>query len=289
MARTVAVFGHSGFIGRELSRQLAAGGWDVRGASSRECDLRDLSAVRSLTERLPHGAQLVCCAVVNRLVDDSFTTFERNLRIAEHVAAALPGRITGVIYLSSVDVYGRSPALPVTERTAPAPSSYYGVAKLASEWLLRRKSSPACPVTVLRLPGVYGAGDRGQSVIGRLLAQLKRDGAVTVHGDGSSRRDYVEVGDVCAVIRAALERPADRLLNVATGISASIREIVGVLGEAAGVTPRIRHAPADGAAAGDLVFDPAALRRALPDVTFKSVREGAAAYAAAMPPVEVQA
>lgn len=143
------------------------------------CNLLDAAEVERFLCGFADGVRVVFCAVINRLNDNSYHALVRNIQMAHNFAAAATrGKLGGVIFLSSVDVYGRTPELPITERTVTAPANFYGIAKLTSELLLRRPGALNCPLTVLRLPGVYGPGDGGRSVVGRFLTRLRVEGRV---------------------------------------------------------------------------------------------------------------
>lgn len=276
----VGVLG-KGFIGSAITRALFEDNIEVHAVSSRECNLLESAQVEAFLRNLPQGSRIVFCAAISRIVEDSYDAFLRNIQMVQNfVSAAARGHLGGVVYLSSVDVYGRCPTLPITERTLPAPASYYGLSKLACEFLLRRPGALDCPLTILRLPGIYGPGDRGRSVVGRFLNQMEAKGHATIYGDGSVLRDFVEVGDVCQVIRCALAKPFDGVLNVATGTSLPIREVVETLAEVGRPSPTIAYESEDVNAAGDLVFDVGALHAILSPGQLKSLREGAASYAA---------
>lgn len=277
----MVVLGHTGFVGGALLRGLKARGLPVSGASSRECNLLEPGQARAFLFALPEGARVVLCSGILRVVRDSYETMLQNVQMVESFADAARGRpLGGIIFLSTADVYGYAPPVPITEETRTAPENYYGLSKMIGEHLLRVNGGLGCPVTVLRLPGIYGPGDGGRSVVGRLLGDMRRSGSVTVHGNGGIRRDYVHVEDVCAVAFSLLESPHDGMLNVATGVSYSILEIVRLLAQYAGLSPEIRRAPRNPQTAGDLVFDVSALRRRVPRVRLRPLEEGLVGYLA---------
>ena len=93
---------------------------------------------------------------------------------------------------------------------------------------------------------------------------------VEVHGDGQQSRDFTYIDDVVAANLAAASAPAQsssgKTYNIAAGKSASLLDILGILGEVLGVTPAprfvapragdVRRSQADAsAAARDLGFE----------------------------------
>ena len=260
----VAIFGTTGFIGANLAALLTTRGFGVSGFGSADCNLCDPVAVTALTAALAPDTRVVVCATVNRKVDDSYFALTQNLAMAQNLAAALrKGRVGGLIFMSTVDVYGRAPGMPVTEATPLEPKNYYGIGKLASEQIFRRPGALDCPVTILRCPGVYGPGDRQASIVGAFLARIASGKMITLYGDGSVLRDYVEVQDVCNVVAHFVETPKDEVLNVVSGKSLRLREWIDILGCVSGRVPSVERRDTETSSAGDLVFDNAALSRAI--------------------------
>lgn len=280
---SVVVLGSTGFIGGRLCGWLGSAGYRVVGWSSRDCDLTDALTVKQKLSGLAPGTHVIMCATVNRNVEDSYRAMGRNLLMAENLVDGAPrGRLGGLVFLSTVDVYGHQPVCPITEATAPRPMNYYGIGKLASEHLLRRPGAIDCPVTVLRLPGVYGPGDRQRSIVGAFLKRIVEGETITLYGDGGVLRDYVEVDDVCRIVADLLKAPQNRLLNLAKGESLSLRAVIDRLAAAAGREPHLTMLDPAGNAAGDLVFDNANLREAVPGLTFVDLEDGARRYLQAL-------
>jgi nucleoside-diphosphate-sugar epimerase len=274
----VAVLGSRSFIGARLMARLVGAGKPATGYSSDDCDLTDAQAVAGLVASFQPGTRVAFLATVNRQRDNSFEALEKNLHMAENLGqAAARAKLDGVVFFSSADVYGPAPALPITEATPPGPAHHYGVGKLACEHLLRVLLPQDCPLTVLRPPGVYGPGDSGRSVVGGFAARMRAGLPVSLYGSGKVLRDYVHVDDACAVAEAFLEKPLSGTFNLATGISLSIREIAHITAEALGL-PLAAEVVLAVDPGHDLVFNTAALRRALPDVAFRNLFTGVRSY-----------
>lgn len=280
------MLGHTGFIGRAVSESLTRGGYNVIGASSRECDLLDPVATARFLDTLPGAVSVVFSSGILRSADDTHETLVKNMSMVGNFLAGAPrDRLAAVVYLSSTSLYGRNPELPITEKSLPNPANYYDIAKVANESLLTLPGALECPVTVLRLPGTYGQGDWGVSLVARFLDQMRSTGSVKIFGDGETKRDLVAIEDIVAVVEGVVKKPLEGRLNVATGTSLSILEIVETVADAAGLAPRIEYGPADVSTPTSLVYDTRALLEWLPGLRFTSFAEGCAAYitAASMP------
>src|SRR6266508_904768 len=69
---------------------------------------------------------------------------------------------------------------------------------------------------------------------------------MTLFGDGSDLRDFTYVDDICAGLKAALERPGidGEVINLGCGRPVEMREVITALEQAWGRRASIRHAAA---------------------------------------------
>ncbi len=281
---TVVLLGHTGFLGRSIAGFLGEKGIPIRGSSSQTCNLLEISEV----ERLFAGIEefkVIVSAGITRRTDNSFEAMTRNLRMMHNLAEVLASRNPkGLIYLSSVDVYGQTPSLPITEKTPAAPETLYGIGKLASEHLLRQPEKLTCPVTILRLPGVYGPGDQGQSTLGRFYTQMRTRRKVTLYGNPKFRQDFLEVEILCDVVWRLLQHPLHETINVVRGEGMTMSEWVELVARAAGLSPELAwDAPAH--FANDLLFDISYLRALFPDLSFAPLPQQIGRYVQSLEPL----
>jgi UDP-glucose 4-epimerase len=281
MSRLIVV-GKHGYIASSLCRWFDQRRVPYTAMSSSDCDLEQASTVAGHFRELgSEETQVVFTAAINPWLDNSASSYDRNLRIVSNFVAAMGTvNLKHVIYLSTVDVYGKAPRLPVTERSPPHPESWYGRAKYECEQWARRCEDLGAAVTILRLPGIYGPGDNDRSVVGKLVRDIRDNHEVTIHGKGTARRDYVFIDDLCAIITRLLETRPRGTWNVATGVSLSIREIASTIGEAMGTDFRTIHARAKPGRDFDLVFDNSQLLSAVSGLSFPPFRDGVRAYLA---------
>jgi UDP-glucose 4-epimerase len=158
-----------------------------------------------------------------------------------------------VVVASSVAIYGDPVDVPIHEEDAKAPTSPYGVDKLAIDHYVRLYNDLYGLETVaLRYFNVYGprqsAGEYS-GVVSTFLEQARSGQPITVEGEGDQTRDFVHVSDVVrANLAAAATDNVGRAYNVGTGDSITIlglaeliRDVTGSASEVVHVDPR----PAD--------------------------------------------
>jgi UDP-glucose 4-epimerase len=285
------VTGGAGFIGSHLVDALVARGDQVvvlddlstgfaaninAGATLVEGSVADEDAV----SRAVAGCEVVfheaAHKAVLRSVERPLTTDTANTHGTLTVLkAAADAGVRRVVHASSSSVYGGATTVPTPESEPLVPRSPYAVTKLAAEHYCRVFAELYGLETVaLRYFNVYGPRQRPDAtyaaVIPLFVDALLHGRGVEVHGDGLQSRDFTYIDDVVVANLAAASAPAEsasgNAYNIAAGKSASLLDILGILGELLGVTPSprfvapragdVRRSQADAsAAARDLGFE----------------------------------
>ena len=270
------VTGGVGFIGYHVCRSLLARGDDVRvlddfseapyPARMKERNERDLRrdfpgvevlrgcvTDRPLAERAIEGVVGVVHLAGLAGVRPSFADPARYARVnvegtATLLDAAQRRGLTLFAVASSSSVYGNATPLPAPEDAAAiVPASPYAAsqrsAELVSAAMLRKTPEMRCPA--LRFFTVYGPRQRPEMAITTFLRAILRGAPITVFGDGSMRRDFTHVDDIVRGVLAAVDRspPGHRVYNLGSGAPVTLTELVAAMGEAAGRTPVVEHAP----------------------------------------------
>jgi UDP-glucose 4-epimerase len=165
--------------------------------------------------------------------------------------SAVRHKVRRVIFASTGGaIYGDQEDLPTAETVFPKPVSPYGVAKLAVERYLHAYSvTQGLPAIVLRYSNVYGPrqNPHGEAGVVAIFSQgILAGRELTVNGDGAQTRDYVFVGDVVRANLLATEAPLGgeiAILNIGTGVEASVNDLVAMFRHIAGGAVSWRHGP----------------------------------------------
>ena len=218
----VVVIGAGGFVGRAICTRLAADKVPVLALTRNELDLLKPEAAAALQRLLREDDSVVFVSALAPTLNNAMLI--DNLRMAEAVCAALAAQPVGhLAYISSDAVYSDD-ANPVTERSCQQPSSLHGVMHLAREIMLH--AALKLPLAILRPTLIYGAKDPHNGYGPNRFRRLAAKGeAITLFGEGEEKRDHILVDDVAALASAALHHRSKGVLNIATGRSASFREV----------------------------------------------------------------
>lgn len=174
------------------------------------------------------------------------------------------------IFSSTGGVYG-SGGDPLNETDPVSMIDFYARSKYAAELMVGGYAGMLRAV-ILRLFFVYGS-DQQRMLIPTLAARVRAGDELVIKGDPGVRLNPVHVSDAVRVIEPALAYDGSGVFNVAGEETATITDLVRLLGEIDGREPRIRHDIAD-PPQGDLVGDTTRMREALGVVPQVSLREG---------------
>jgi UDP-glucose 4-epimerase len=111
------------------------------------------------------------------------------------------------------------------------PKSLYGLSKVFAEKLIERESIVrGLSATVLRFSNLFGPGAKPwyNSVVATFAEQMSTRQKITVHGDGSSRRDFLYIADAVSAIEAGVRLNQDRFQNfdICSGRLVSTKELL---------------------------------------------------------------
>jgi UDP-glucose 4-epimerase len=263
---TVLVTGGCGFIGSHLCAALRARGDRVRvlddlssgtegnlapGATLLIGDVSRPATVRQAMAGVDVCFHLAAMPSVERGLQDWFGTHRTNLSGTVALLEAAKPRGIPVVYASSAAVYGDSRMLPLREDAAARPLSALGADKLGCEQhALVAGHAHRVPTAGLRLFNVYGPRQNPNSphagVVPVFCDRMMRGHMVDILGDGYQTRDFVYVGDVVAMLLAAMRvvSLAAPVFNVCTGQSTSVLALATLVAELCGRPLELRHRPA---------------------------------------------
>lgn len=253
------VTGGAGFIGSHLVDRLVAEGFavlvvdDLSTGSARNVpgaarfERRDVasSGLDAVFRSWRPGVvfHLAAQASVARSVRDPLRDVQVNVIGTHEVARA--ARAAGsrrLVFVSSGGaVYGETRRV-ATELTLPAPTSYYGVHKLAAEGHV---SLAGVPFSILRPSNVYGprqVGGLEGAVVAAFLEQTRMHGTLEIYGTGGQTRDFVHVSDVVESLwRLSHPEAPVGIWNVSSGRSITIVGLADAVERAVGRPLPRRH------------------------------------------------
>ncbi len=151
------------------------------------------------------------------------------------------------LLVSSSTVYGRGAAVPFHEdQPLGVPMSPYGASKRAAELLgLMYVDLHRLPVICLRPFSVYGPRLRPDLALTIFTAAIAAGRPLPLFGDGSIRRDFTHVDDICAGLLAAMtaDSAVGESINLGHSEPVEIRQLNAKIEKALGKSANIDFQP----------------------------------------------
>lgn len=211
-----------------------------------DADLADTAAlVEWIADVRP--THIVHLAALSHVVGDPLSFYRVNVLGTESLLEAVSrAGITPakVLIASSANIYGNGDTSTLAESSPVRPMNHYALSKAAME-LLVHKWYDRLPIVTTRPFNYTGPGQNESFLIPKIVASHLRRDAVIKLGNTQVARDFSAISVFCEAYRRLLESDAQGLcVNICSGRSTSIAEILKTMEEISGHGPRAEVDPA---------------------------------------------
>jgi UDP-glucose 4-epimerase len=235
MKKKVCITGVAGFLGSHLADKFYQEGWAVSGIDNLIggyllnvpnfvdfiegdcCDLRVMQEVTTDCELIIHAA---CTAYEGLSVFSPALVVKNTVQATvTALSASVQSGVKKFVYCSSMARYGTQEVVPFTEDLETYPQDPYGIAKVASENLVKNiASTHGLEWTVLVPHNIIGPrqkfDDPYRNVASIMINRMLQGKQPIIYGDGEQKRCFSFVSDV-----------VDPLFQAATNDSANSKVI----------------------------------------------------------------
>lgn len=249
----ILLTGGSGFIGNRLSEVLQARGYDVTRTSSAQtseglvqCDLRDSEAVSRVVRDANPDIVIHCAAISSVTSNRGLDYYATNVIGTENLLTAITNLKQRVRFLfaSTAGVYGNQSAAFLSEDMHALPVHHYGVSKFACEQIIRNFVD-RLDFTIVRPFNIIGAAQTKTFVVPKVVMAFARAQPRILLGNIDVFRDYIELETACTIFVELLENNASigETVNLCSGRSTSLRDLIDIVQHIAGYEIEIEQAP----------------------------------------------
>jgi len=132
------------------------------------------------------------------------------------------------IQISTDEVYGDIKESSFKETDRLKPSNPYSATKAAADQLVMGWGRTyGIKYRICRSCNNYGYGQRAEKLIPKTMKLALKNIKAEVHGDGSSKREWIYTGDNCTAIFAIMENGKDgEIYNISSGVELTNLEVV---------------------------------------------------------------
>ncbi len=194
-----------------------------------ECDITNEKSIKKNSKFLNNIDFFVHLSSGYRFdSSDSMTsnhhTIEHDLKGTIKILKELKN-LDGILFASSVSIYGKPEYLPVDENCSINPNHFYGVGKFGAEKILQSFTlKNKIPLTILRIAAVIGERDRSNQIIPICVNKALKNETINVNEKSS--RDYVHIFDVIEFSIRAIKKNKNNILNIGSGTKTSAEKII---------------------------------------------------------------
>jgi len=228
------VTGLDGFTGRYVQSELESHGHTVVGLN---CDLTDAEAVAADVARIQPEAVIHLAAVAFVGHGDAKAFYDVNLMGTRNLLAALvqyAPDVQSILLASSANIYGNRSEGVLSEDALPDPANDYAVSKCAMEQMARLWLD-RLPLFLVRPFNYSGVGQDDKFLIPKIVTHFRQKKEVIELGNLEVWREFGDVRAIADIYRRLLECcPAGETLNICTGKTYSLREVISLSEEITG-------------------------------------------------------
>ena len=240
----ILVTGLNGFTGCHLKPELESHGHTVQGLRSNLTKPLDVATeiAKLNPEAVIHlaGISYVGHGNARELYEVNLLGTRNLLEALDHHAPD----VRSILLASSANIYGNHTEDALSEETRPCPTNDYAVSKLAMEqmaqlWIER------LPLFIVRPFNYTGLGQKEQFLVPKIVSHFRKKKSTIELGSLDVWREFGDVRTVVDIYRRLIEDcPLGNTLNVCTGKTHSLREVISLCEKITGHNIKIQINPA---------------------------------------------
>ncbi|OIQ70423.1 GDP-6-deoxy-D-talose 4-dehydrogenase [mine drainage metagenome] len=249
------VTGLTGFTGHYVADELAAAGFEVYGMGGHpshlprytQVDLADRDSLHALVARVSPHVVLHLAGIAFVGADNAEAFYRVNTVGTRNLLEALANEapdVECVLLASSANVYGNATEGVLDESTLPNPANDYAVSKLSMEYMARLWLD-RLPIVIARPFNYTGVGQTDVFLLPKIVGHFQRGAKQIELGNLDVYRDFSDVRAVANAYRRLVQAcPVGQTVNVCSGKSHSLREVLAMVGKIAGYEIEVKVNPA---------------------------------------------
>lgn len=170
--------------------------------------------------------------------NDSYRYYDTNVvalaKLTEMIQ--LQGNFRHWMQIGSSEVYGSADEDPSIENGPLNPTSPYAVSKLAADLHLKTYAAKGFPTNTIRPSNAYGPGQQMYRLIPKAAYCALSGSRFPLEGGGSVAKSWLHASDLAAAVYSIItSAPNGEIYNAGPSTATSVKDVVGIIAEEAGV------------------------------------------------------
>ena len=238
---SILITGADGFVGQHVAACLLAQGFaNVTALARDDLNLADMDGVAARVLVTQPDIIIDCAGITphqNAQPDD----YNLNIQFTNNIINAIheSGRDIGLIYMSSVSVYGAPTRASgvVFEDDELNPQNPYAQSKVVCERLIQNQG--AIQSIIMRIANIAGKD--------AFINHVLRNGTANLRGDIPFERDIVHMDDICTMVeqsvRFMIDTQSSHIINCGTGHGFGFDAIIAEIERQTGMSIAVTNEP----------------------------------------------
>lgn len=267
MPETILITGVAGFLGSHLADRFLFEGYKVKGIDNLiggyksnvpeevdfyQFDLADLKQLNEAMQGVDIVVHAACTAYEGLSVFSPSLVVQNTTQItATTLSASVKQGVKKFVYMSSMARYGVQDSLPYLESMVPKPQDPYGIAKVASEQLVKNICQTHGIDFVILVPhNIIGPrqkfDDPFRNVASIMINRMLSGKQPIIYGTGEQTRCFSFINDVINPCARAINTDAvsERTINIGPDEeTVTINELAQILGKLMNIEVHPIHMP----------------------------------------------
>jgi len=242
------ITGINGFVGKYLAKYLLENnfevlgidrnGAEIKGCKVEVCDVLDKEKLTAVVDRIKPDMifHLAALSSVSKSFDNPETTKKVSVEGTKNLFDAVisAGISPKILVVSSLQVYGASDTLPITEETELKPTSPYAESKVEQEKLCTEYSEKGLKIIISRSFNHTGPGQSDEFAwpsFAKQIVEIEKDEISEIKvGNLDVERDFTDVRDIVKAYLLALQKGKEgEIYNICSGKAHNIGKMLDVL------------------------------------------------------------
>ncbi len=227
MKSKILITGSQGFIGKILVNKLKKNNKliliDKKKNLSNQKNFHQINLLNldDLEEIFKKNKITKIIHLASEIFDDDKNVYHYNLSTSKNlISIGKKYKIKNFIFTSTFSIYEKNYIKPILENEPPSAKNLYGKSKYKVETIL--KKSKLKNYTILRVPIVVGKSRSHR--MGILFEMIRNNFPLFLIGKGNNRIQFIQVDDLCLIIKKCLYQKKSDTFNVGTKKSFTFKE-----------------------------------------------------------------
>ena len=227
MKSKILITGSQGFIGKILVNEFKNSNKliliDKKKNSSKQKNFYKINLLNldNLEEIFRKNKIETIIHLASEIFDDDKNVYHLNVSTSKNlILMAKKYKIKNFIFTSTFSIFEKNYSKPILENETPSAKNAYGKSKYKVETIL--KKSKLKNYTILRVPIVVGKSRSHR--MGILFEMIRNNFPLFLIGDGNNKIQFIQVDDLCLIIKKCLSLKKSNTFNVGTKKSFTFKE-----------------------------------------------------------------